>query len=82
MIDRKEFTPKRVAQTVFFTAVSIGVALLTKEAVNFIDDLARPTFITRGTSALPMDEAAVWQRPTRWDKQTNTRIYIIDGRVK
>ena len=73
---------KQVLKALFFATASVGVAFLAKEAVNFIDDVAHPTYVLRGNPA-PLVEEPVWNRPTNWNRKigdATLRIHIIDGR--
>lgn len=73
---------KQVLQALFFATASVGVAFLAKEAVNFIDDVAHPTYVLRGNPA-PLIEEPIWNRQTDWKRRVGDgtlRIHIIDGR--
>ena len=81
-MERKKLINRRAALYLMAATASGAGALLLAEGVKAIDESMKPKYVLKGNPAPPIDDAPSWQRQTRWDRETNTRIVIVDGRYE
>ena len=81
-MERKDFTLKRIAQALVFVVGVSGLALLGREAVDYLDSSMQPKYVLKGDPALPIEDP-VWNRPTDWNRKVGSEkfnIHFVDGR--